>query len=103
VVVDCTGSPRGLARAVALTRPLGTLVLKTTCAGDFPFNPAPLVIHEITLLGSRCGPFPPALDALAAGTVEVQSLVSAAFPLSQGVEAFRKAREPGVLKVLLRP
>lgn len=103
VVVDATGSPAGLGRAVALTRPLGTVVLKTTCAEAPPFNPAPIVIHELTVVGSRCGPFAPALAALAAGTVEVAPLVAATFPLEDGERALARAAAPGTLKVLLAP
>jgi threonine dehydrogenase-like Zn-dependent dehydrogenase len=103
VVVDATGSPAGLARAIALTRPCGTVVLKTTCAESPPFNPAPIVIHELTVVGSRCGPFAPALAALAAGTVDVAPLVAATFPLEEGEEALARAAAPGTLKVLLAP
>jgi threonine dehydrogenase-like Zn-dependent dehydrogenase len=103
VVVDATGSPAGLARAVALTRPLGTVVLKTTCAEAPPFNPAPIVIHELTVVGSRCGPFGPALAALAAGTVDVAPLVAATYPLEDGERALARAATPGTLKVLLVP
>lgn len=68
-----------------------------------PVDLAPLVIHEITLIGSRCGPFPPALELLRRRQLEVLPLISALYPLSRGVEAFRRAAEPGVVKVLLRP
>jgi len=103
LVVDATGAPDGLTRAIARTRPRGTVVLKTTCAESPPFNPAPLVIHEVTVIGSRCGPFPPALAALASGAVRVAPLVAATYPLADGVEAFAHAARPGVLRVLLAP
>lgn len=103
IVVDCTGSPAGLQQAISLTRPLGTLVLKTTCADPFSFNPSPLVIHEITVVGSRCGPFPVALEALRTGTVRVTPMIHEIFPLSDGIRAFETAGTPGVLKVLLKP
>lgn len=102
-VVDATGAPDGLERAIARTRACGTVVLKTTCAEAPPFNPAPIVIHEVTVVGSRCGPFPPALAALEAGTVRVAPLVAATYPLAEGVAAFAHAARPGVLKVLLAP
>lgn len=103
VVVEATGSSEGLALAAAATRPRGTLVLKTTVAGATPLNLAPLVVDEITVVGSRCGPFAPALAALADGRIDVQSLISARYPLRDGIEAFGRAKEAGVLKVLLEP
>jgi len=103
IVVEATGTATGFALAMAATRPRGTLVLKSTVAAGVQLNLAPLVIDEITVVGSRCGLFPPALAALAAGSVDVRSLISAELPLARGVEALEKAREPGVMKVLLRP
>jgi threonine dehydrogenase-like Zn-dependent dehydrogenase len=103
VVVEATGSAAGFALAVAATRPRGTLVLKSTVAHGVALNLAPVVINEITVVGSRCGPFGPALDALARGTVDVQSLISARYPLRDGVEALRQAAQPGTLKVLIQP
>ena len=101
LVVDATGSPAGFRRALELTRPRGTLVLKSTVAAHEPLDLAPIVIHEITLVGSRCGPFPPALRALEAGDVEVDGLVAARVPLAQAEAALARAAEPGVLKVLV--
>lgn len=101
LVVDCTGSPIGLPTACAFVRPRGTIVLKTTLAGDTGPNLAPLVIDEITLVGSRCGPFDAALKALAAGDVHVTPLISARFPLSDGEHALKQAAQPSQLKVLL--
>ena len=103
VVVEATGSADGFALAVAATRPRGTLVLKSTVAHGAPLNLAPVVIDELTIVGSRCGPFAPALDALARGLVDVRALISARLPLRDGVEALRRAAQPGVLKVLLNP
>ena len=103
VVVEATGSADGFAQAVAATRPRGTLVLKSTVAHTAPLNLAPVVIDELTMVGSRCGPFAPALDALARGTVDVRALISARRPLRDGVEALRMAAQPGVMKVLLEP
>lgn len=103
VVVEATGGPDGFERAVALTRPRGTLVLKSTLHEATPFRMAPVVIDELTIVGSRCGPFGPAVTALASGAVNPAPLISATFGLEYGLRALEHAREPGVLKVLLRP
>lgn len=103
VVVEATGSAAGLGLAIAATRPRGTLVLKTTVAEGVSLNLAPLVINEITVVGSRCGPFAPALRALETGSVDVGALVDARFGLDDGVEALQRAAVPGTLKVLIRP
>lgn len=102
VVVECTGRPEGFAAARRILRPRGALVLKSTYHGRVEADLTGLVVDEITLVGSRCGPFPPALRLLQRGLVDVRSLVSAAYPLARGVEAFARAAQPGVLKVLLR-
>jgi threonine dehydrogenase-like Zn-dependent dehydrogenase len=101
LVVEATGSSAGLAAAVAATRPRGTVVLKSTVADPALLNLAPLVINEITVVGSRCGSFPPALRALEMGSVDVRPLISACQPLSEAVEALQLAGAPSVLKVLL--
>lgn len=101
LVVEATGTVEGFARAAAATRPRGTLVLKSTVAASAGPNLAPLVIDEITLVGSRCGPFPPALRALETGAVDVAALVSDRLHLSRADDALRRAAEPGVLKVLI--
>jgi len=103
LVVEATGSAAGLSAAVAATKPRGTLVLKSTVADAVPINLAPVVINEITVVGSRCGSFAPALRALETASVDVTSLISATRPLRDGVDALRQAAGPGVLKVLLRP
>lgn len=110
IVVEATGSLAGFQQGRALVRPRGTLVLKSTFAGDL----APLlagdgglnflsavIVDEITLVGSRCGPFAPALRLLAEGRIDVQSLIHARYPLAEAVAAFDHAQRPGVLKVLL--
>jgi threonine dehydrogenase-like Zn-dependent dehydrogenase len=101
LVVEATGSPAAFATAVKATRPRGTLVLKSTCAAPAQLNLAPLVINEITVVGSRCGSFQPALRALATGSIDVRSLISERLPLSQGVQTLQRAASPGMLKVLL--
>lgn len=103
LVVEATGSAAGLARAMQLIRPRGTLVLKSTVADAHQLSLAPLVIDEVTLVGSRCGPFAPALAALLARRVMTAPLVDAVYPLSEGVEAVVHAGRAGALKVLLRP
>jgi threonine dehydrogenase-like Zn-dependent dehydrogenase len=101
LAVECTGNPEGFALARCALRPRGTLVLKSTYAGELTFDAAGVVVDEITLVGSRCGPFAPALRLLAEGRVEVAPLIHARYPLSEGPAAFDHARRPGVLKVLL--
>jgi len=102
VVVDCTGNPDGLALATRAVRPRGTLVLKTTTHDLGDASPIPWVIDEITLVGSRCGPFAPALRMLAAGTVDPTPLITAEFPLTDGVAALARAADRDAVKVLLR-
>jgi threonine dehydrogenase-like Zn-dependent dehydrogenase len=101
IVVDCTGSPTGLPAAMRLVRPRGTIVLKTTVAGSQELAWAPFVIDEVTLVGSRCGPFDRALRGLEGGEVDVRPLLSHRFDLSSGLDALERAQAPGVLKVLL--
>jgi threonine dehydrogenase-like Zn-dependent dehydrogenase len=103
VVVEATGRPAGFALAVAATRPRGTLVLKSTLAAQAPLDLAPIVIDEITVVGSRCGPFAPALAALADGRIDVRGLIDARYALADGVAAFEHAARPGTLKVLIEP
>jgi threonine dehydrogenase-like Zn-dependent dehydrogenase len=104
VVVEVTGAAQGITDALRLVRPGGVIVQKSTYAGPPPsFDSNRIVVDEITVVGSRCGPFPRALAALESGAVVVDSLVDARFPLSQGVEALAYAQRPGVLKVLLIP
>ncbi|HEX4352970.1 MAG TPA: hypothetical protein VHZ95_08655, partial [Polyangiales bacterium] len=88
-------------RAIALVRPRGTVVLKSTYHGNLSFDAAPLVIDEITVIGSRCGPFAPAIEGLGARAIAPEGLIDAVYPLAEAERAFEKAAEPGVLKVLL--
>lgn len=101
VVVDCTGAPSGLATALGLVRPLGTVVLKTTVAGHHDLSLAPIVIDEVRLIGSRCGPFPPAIAALAARQIDVRPLIQEIFPLDQAEAAFEAATGRGARKIIL--
>ena len=101
VVVEATGSADGLELACRTVRPRGTIALKSTFAGREPVNLASLVVDEVTLIGSRCGPFPDALDVLARGEVDVGNLISRHVPLEQAGEALELAAQPDVIKVLL--
>lgn len=101
LVVEATGSPSGFAEARALCRPRGTLVLKSTFHGTIELDTAPIVIDELTLVGSRCGPFPPSIRTLAAGGIDPSPLIEAVMPLS--VEAIERAAARGASKVLLDP
>jgi threonine dehydrogenase-like Zn-dependent dehydrogenase len=103
VVVEATGSAVGLELAISAVRPRGTLVLKSTIAGAHQVSLAPLVINEINLIGSRCGIFSDALEALDASQVSVVPLIEQVYPLEQGIEAIQHAARPGARKILLRP
>lgn len=102
LVVEATGNEAGFAQSLRLVRPLGTLVLKSTFAGNANLNLTKLVVAEINVVGSRCGPFAPALQLLAQGRVDVQSFIEAEYPLSQSLVALDHAAQPGVRKILLR-
>jgi threonine dehydrogenase-like Zn-dependent dehydrogenase len=101
VVVDCTGSAGGFEMAMEMVRPRGTIVLKSTAAAGKALNLAPMVIDEINVIGSRCGPFREAIQALAEKSVDVVSLIHRRMKIEQGVDAFALAARPGVLKVIL--
>lgn len=103
LVVEATGSTDGIGRALSLVRPRGMIVWKSTHHGPSRFDAAPLVVNEVTLIGSRCGRFEPALDLLTTHRVEVKHLLSSVFPLASAVRALNEASRPGVLKVLLKP
>lgn len=102
IVVECTGDPAGFDLARRAVRPRGTIVLKSTYAGDTRVNFSAIVVDEITLIGSRCGPFGPALELLHQRAVSVLPLIHARYALADGVEAFSRAESRGVLKVLLQ-
>jgi threonine dehydrogenase-like Zn-dependent dehydrogenase len=103
LVVECTGNADGLALALRLVRPRGRVVLKSTYHGEVRLDVSSVVVDEIALLGSRCGPFAPALALLAQGAVDVAPLVHARYPLADAPAAFEHAARPGVLKVLIAP
>jgi threonine dehydrogenase-like Zn-dependent dehydrogenase len=102
LVVECTGSAQGLEMALRLVRAQGTVILKTTVAEKSSINLAPIVIDEINIQGSRCGPFAPALRALSQKLIDIRPLISARYALDEGVSAFQCAQQTGILKVLLR-
>src|SRR5579859_5892043 len=102
VVVESSGSAQGLELALRLVRPRGTIILKSTVADKHTLDLAPIVIDEIRVQGSRCGPFAPALRALSQKLVDVRPLISARYTLDEGLDAFKHAAEKGVLKVLMR-
>ena len=101
VVVEATGSPRGLEEAFRLIEPRGTVVMKSTFHDPAPFDATKLVVDEITLLGSRCGNFSAALDLLQQGQIRVQPLLSKVFPLEESLEAFEYLARTACLKVCL--
>ncbi len=101
VVVDCTGSDSGLATALGLVRPCGTLVLKTTVAGRYTIDLAMIVIDEVRVVGSRCGPFPRAIAALESRQIDVRPLIGSVFDLDDAEEAFRAAAAKGARKILM--
>ncbi len=100
-VVDATGSRDGLRSAIEMVEPRGSVIMKSTVHGDVPLDTAPVIVNEISLIGSRCGRFEPALELLERGTVDVAPLVSERMPLARATAAFARAAQPGVLKVLL--
>jgi alcohol dehydrogenase len=101
-VVDATGSSEGLRQAVRMTRPRGTVILKSTVHGLVGVETAPVIVNEITLVGSRCGRFEPALDLLNRNLIPVEEMISEQLPLADAPRAFERAAQKGVLKVLLR-
>ena len=100
-VVDATGSADGLQQAVAMTKPRGTLIAKSTVHGAVPVDMAAVIVNEITIVGSRCGLFEPAIELLRSGKVRVDEMISERFPLADARGAFDRAAQNGVLKVLM--
>jgi threonine dehydrogenase-like Zn-dependent dehydrogenase len=100
-VVDATGSQAGLRAAIRMAEPRGTIILKSTVHGEIPLDTAPVIVNEITLIGSRCGRFEPALELLRLGAIDVSSMISDRMPLASAPAAFERAAQRGALKVLL--
>ena len=103
VVVEATGAVEGFSLAVSKTKPRGVLVLKSTVASEARLNLSSVVVDEITVLGSRCGPFAPAIQALEAGVIHTSAMIHDRFALRNAPEALENACEKGIIKVLLRP
>ena len=102
VVVECSGNPEGFDIARRAVRPRGTIVMKSTYAGELKVNASSLVVDEITLIGSRCGPFDKAIDLLASHRIEVRDLIDATYPLDKAITAFGHAQRAGAMKVLVQ-
>jgi threonine dehydrogenase-like Zn-dependent dehydrogenase len=100
-VVDATGSSDGLSQAIGMTRPRGTIFMKSTIHGATPIDAAPVIVNELTMVGSRCGRFEPAIELLQSRHVNVIDMITDTFPLSRAPRAFARSAERGILKVLL--
>lgn len=100
-VVEATGSALGLRQAAVMARPRGVVIMKSTVHGEVAIDTAPLIVNEITLIGSRCGRFEPALEMLLSGAVRPAAMISRRFPLAEAPAAFAKAAEKGALKILI--
>jgi threonine dehydrogenase-like Zn-dependent dehydrogenase len=100
--VDATGNPEGLRLAAAVTRPRGTVIMKSTVHGMVAVDTAPIIVNELTLVGSRCGRFEASLPLLIDNLIPVEKMIADQFPLAEAPQAFARAAEKGVLKVLLR-
>jgi threonine dehydrogenase-like Zn-dependent dehydrogenase len=103
IVVEATGNPGGFSLARQAIRPRGTLVIKSTYQGEMTVNFSSIVVDEVTIIGSRCGPFKPALSLLERGEVDPSVLIAAEFELGDALQAFEHASQPGMLKVLVTP
>ena len=102
IVIEATGSTGGFETSLALTKPRGVLVLKSTIAAKEGLNLAPVVIDEITVLGSRCGQFEPALRLMGAKKLDIRPLISEIYPIDKALEAFEKNKQKDILKILLK-
>ena len=100
IVIEASGSPGGLGLALQAVRGRGTILLKSTYAGKFEMNPSELVVNEISLIGSRCGPFKPAIQLLRRQKIDPTPLISRRYDLRDGIKAFAAAGEKGVIKIL---
>lgn len=103
LVVEATGSSSGFVDSMKLVKPKGKVILKSTIASKKNLDLTPAVVNEITVIGSRCGPFRPAIDALATGMISVDGLIDSKYPLEKYQEAFARAKESNSLKVILSP
>jgi threonine dehydrogenase-like Zn-dependent dehydrogenase len=103
IVVEATGSPSGFSLARQAIRPRGTLVLKSTYKGEMSVNFSSIVVDEVNIVGSRCGPFEPALRLMEKREVNPGLLIAAEFRLGEALQAFERAAQPGALKVLVTP
>ena len=101
-VVDATGNPEGLKQAIRMVRPRGTIVMKSTVQGEVAIDTAAVIVNEITLVGSRCGSFAPALELLRSGKIDPTPMIAGRFALAAAPQAFEHAARKGVLKVLLQ-
>ncbi len=101
VVVEASGSPAGFNEGLSLVKPRGTIVLKSTYAGSFPFNPAAVVVNEITLIGSRCGGFSAAIAFLERERIDLSYLISRRYPLREGLAAFSAAQSSDAMKIVI--
>jgi alcohol dehydrogenase len=101
IVVEATGTAEGIAQALSLVKPRGTIVLKSTVAESKEISLTPVVVDEIKVIGSRCGPFEPALRALSRGLIDVKPLITAICPIEKALEAFERAEDKNSLKVLI--
>lgn len=102
IVIDCTGSPSGIRTALQIVKPRGIIVLKTTTANKIQIDMNQFVINEISLIGSRCGPFLPAIKAIRSRQIDLYPLITYIYPIEEGVKAFQHASSKGALKVILR-
>ncbi len=102
-VIEATGNISGFSDAMTLVKPRGTIILKSTVASHNKPDLTPAIIDEVTIVGSRCGPFRPAINALESGLVVVEDLIDSVFPLEKFDDALERAKKPGMLKVLLKP
>jgi len=102
VVVEASGNPTGWGLAVDCVKPRGIIVLKSTYHGELHYNPAALVINEVSVVGSRCGRFPPAVRLLERGLLDPTRLISGVFPFEQAQEAFKHCSDPDCFKILLQ-
>ncbi|HBH60830.1 MAG TPA: alcohol dehydrogenase [Nitrospiraceae bacterium] len=102
IVIDCTGSPSGIRTALQVVKPRGKIVLKTTIAKKMQIDMNQFVIHEISLIGSRCGPFPSAIKAIRSRQIDLYPLISSVYPIEEGLKAFQDASSKSALKVMLK-